>query len=173
MLRKPFATHPILFAIFPILFLYTHNIGEFSASVITVPLTVTVSSSLILWALLSIISKDKQKAALGVSGMLLLFFSYGHIYQKISTMGAQITFGGFAADLHSILFPAWGGILFIVVRLCLKTRKDVRTVASFLNIVSISLVAICIFHIASFKIKTRSVIIIYIRLARRDELCLI
>ena len=79
-MKKLFVIHPFLFAIFPILFLYSHNIGETSFYDTLLPATIVLSFSIFLLLLLKLILKDNKKRGIVVSVFWILFFSYGHVY---------------------------------------------------------------------------------------------
>ena len=83
--------YPFLFAIHPILFLWSSNIGELShytsAADLLLPMVISLIVTRFLLALLSIILRDWKKAALLVSFSLVLFFSYGYIKEFISDSG--------------------------------------------------------------------------------------
>ena len=51
--KGPVVFYPLLFAAFPILFLYAHNIRGTSASQVWLPLIISVAAALVLWAVLS------------------------------------------------------------------------------------------------------------------------
>ena len=71
--------HPVLFAIFPVVFLVSHNIHEVRASDVLLPAVVILGVTAALFAVLGWIGKDRHKAALLLSIVLVLFFSYGHV----------------------------------------------------------------------------------------------
>ena len=51
--KGPVVFYPLLFAVFPILFLYVYNISETSASQIWLPMIISVAATLVLWVVLS------------------------------------------------------------------------------------------------------------------------
>ncbi len=86
-MKKTFTFHPYLFAIFPILFLYSHNIRQLSMVsfyevlvLVAILLGFTAIAVVILWL---IFRKDSNKAGIVVSIFLVLFFSYGRIYELV------------------------------------------------------------------------------------------
>ena len=50
--KKSLIIHPFLLAVYPILFLFSHNIEELPPSVMVVPMLVTILSSLLFFTLL-------------------------------------------------------------------------------------------------------------------------
>jgi len=53
--KGPVVFYPLLFAAFPILALYAHNIHQTSASQMWLPLGVSTGAALVLWTVLSLI----------------------------------------------------------------------------------------------------------------------
>lgn len=72
--------HPLLFAIFPILFLFSHNIAELSIldqrSLLDLmeSIAITLCFTLLLWFLLNVLFKNPQKSGIVVSMFLFSFF---------------------------------------------------------------------------------------------------
>ncbi len=76
MLKKNLIIHPVLLAVYPVLFLYSHNIGQVRFSDTVKPILVIVAVTVAVWALLRILIRSWQKSAMITSVSLLLFFSY-------------------------------------------------------------------------------------------------
>jgi tetratricopeptide (TPR) repeat protein len=137
-MKKSFVIHPILLAIYPVLFLFAHNIGELSFNVLILPVVIILCFSLLSWSILSFVLKDSQKSGFIVSLFLLLFFSYGHFGNFIQ--GTSI--------IWSVLFLA--GIYF-----SLKTTRPFENYTAFLNGIAIVLVVISLAQIGVYQVKTR------------------
>lgn len=150
-MKKPLIIHPFLFAIFPILFFFSHNIEELSFSETLVPTVIMLGFTLLLVLLSRWILSDNQKAGLFVSIFLVLFFSYGHAYDVIQ--GWQID--GFAIGRHRYLLFTWGMLFACGAYLAIWTRKDLHNFMNFLNIVAASLVMISLINIGAYEFKTR------------------
>lgn len=150
-MKKLLVIHPFLFSIFPILFLYSHNIEQLSFSEPLVPTVIVLCFTLLLVLLSRRILKDSQKAGIFVSIFLVLFFSYGHAYDMIA--GFQID--GFKIGRHRYLLLSWGILFAFGAYLTMKTHKDLRTSTIILNIVAFSLVVISIINIGVYKFKTK------------------
>lgn len=72
--------HPVAFAIGPILFLYARNSRELTLSALALPLLGAVVMALIIWGACRLLQRDRDRAAIVASGILLPFFSYGALY---------------------------------------------------------------------------------------------
>jgi hypothetical protein len=91
LMRYP--VHTAAFSIFPILALLAHNIHELDSSVALRPVFVSLSFSLAMLIIFRLVFKELQKAALATTLLLILFFSYGHVYRtirEIPTIGLDI-----------------------------------------------------------------------------------
>ena len=97
---------PFLYGIFPVLFLFTHNISELKYEMLWLPLFTIIFIILVITLILSIFIKDYHKSGLILSLFFLLFLSYGNFKELLS--------GGWLADMGIIkdkyLYPL--GILF-------------------------------------------------------------
>jgi hypothetical protein len=151
-MKKSLVIHPFLFAIFPILFLLSHNIKQTSIDEIVIPTAITISFTFMLWSLLNFVFKNKKKAGLLVSLFLLLFFSYGHIYNAIENTYIEI--GGVVIGPNKVLFPILGILFFLSTYFCIKTRRNLHNLTNLLNIAAASLVVISLINIGTYKLKT-------------------
>jgi hypothetical protein len=127
--------HPILFAVFPMVFLYAHNIGETSASQTLKPILLLCVGSLILWLLLSLLLKNALKAGLATTVFIVLFSFYGRFYDLLVS-------SSFPLARHPYLFPTtllvWGYCTYMISTL----RIDLRLATRILNVVAIVLVLV-------------------------------
>ena len=78
-LKKPLIIHPALLAVYPVLFLYSHNIGQVYFGDTIKPVLVILAVTVAAWALLRVLTRSWHKSAMITSLFLLLFFSYGRI----------------------------------------------------------------------------------------------
>ena len=143
--KGPVVFYPLLFAAFPILFLYAHNIIETSASQIWLPLGVSVAAALVLWAVLSLILRSLSKAGLATAIFLVFFFSYGRLYDVLE-------YWGFVPK-HAHLLPGmlfvWGYCVYFINR----AKGDFRITTRLFNIAAVVLIAINLFNIGSYQVK--------------------
>ncbi len=77
---------PVLFAVYPVVFLYAHNVQEVNIGQIYFPLGVSLLSTLIIWGLLSLVIKDRLKAGLITIVFLIFFFSYGSLFDSLLSL---------------------------------------------------------------------------------------
>lgn len=152
-MKKFRVIHPFLFAAFPILFLYSQNLGKMQTSVIFLPLAITIGfTALVL--LLGLALKDVTKAGLIATIFLILFFSYGHFYGLVKGK----TIGGFVIGRQLYMVPAWAIFFFLLAYLIFNTRRDLLNLTKILNVIAASLVLISLFNIVSFAVNNRTTI---------------
>jgi len=145
-LKGPVVFYPLLFAAFPILFLYVHNISQTSANQIWLPIVISVAVALVLWAGLSLILRSLSKAGFATAIFLVFFFSYGRLYEVLEYWGVFV-------PKHAYLLPAmlfiWGYCVYFISR----AKRDFRITTRMLNIVAVVLIAINLFNIVSYQVK--------------------
>lgn len=133
--------HPFFFAVYPVLFFYSHNIKEITLDVIFLPLTVVLGICLVLWFVLFFL---KNKKGIVLSLFFFMFFSYGHL--------AKLLFG----EEIRLFFPIVYMSIFLALLVGIfRLKKDLNKFNSVLNIVSLFLVLISIFNIANYELKHR------------------
>ena len=143
-MTRKFPLHPFLFALFPVLFLYSHNIGEVPGRMVWLPLVLAAALALAVWLLSGAALRDGKKAALVASLFVVLFFSFGHAHNRVS--GTPYVY------LIYFLWPAAflaGGFLSV------RTRRDLANLTGLLNAVSAILVFISLANIGVYAYKER------------------
>jgi len=146
-----FPFHPFFLAIFPILFLYSHNIKELFINSTFLPLTVIIVLTSFLTIVLKIFMKDFKKVAAFVSLLLVLFFSYGHILNLMKNF--ELNFLGHSIDPNILVFYSWVVLFAVGGYLVARSQKNLTFVTIFLNVVSIALVSISLVNILVFSLK--------------------
>ncbi len=106
--------HPLLFALYPVLFLYAHNSTNLPAGVLARPLFIALFFGLVAMILAWVIVKNAGRGALLASTLVLAWFSYGHVLALLSVAGPV---GGFLGH-HRILLPLeiflLGGLAYVL-----------------------------------------------------------
>jgi hypothetical protein len=98
---KRLVFHPFLFALFSVLAMLAYNMGEMVINEALRTLIFALVASFILLCLAYYIVRPWQHATLWSSLCLLLFFSYGHIYEALDT----VKVGGVLLGWHRYLIP--------------------------------------------------------------------
>ena len=120
---QPF--HPILFAIHPVLFLYSQNARQFPAHVMLEPVLFLTSLVLIAMLLLWLFTSNRNRSFSLLSLSIVLFFSYGHIYSSLES-------SGISGDPKKALI-LYGALSALVVILAVWKIRDWKRANFFLN----------------------------------------
>jgi hypothetical protein len=81
---KRIVIYPFLIAVYPLIALLAVNIDQVEGAEVIRPLMVAFLLTLILLLAFMLIFRNWHKAGLGTSLILVLFFSYGHVYNLLS-----------------------------------------------------------------------------------------
>ncbi|HUU63499.1 MAG TPA: hypothetical protein VMX96_06235 [Dehalococcoidia bacterium] len=149
-MKKPkkwlFVIHPIMFAMFFILALYSANVAEVSPSAVAIPLFSAMGFALLLLLPAWLIFRNAGKAAIIVSIFLILFFSYGYVSNAVEGLGIT----------YKVLWPIWCILIICSAYLVKRTRRDLHNLTVILNIVAIALVIVPTINIAANEIEAAS-----------------
>ncbi len=141
--------YPLFFAAYPALALVGININEVEPAVLWRPLIVLVSSTVILLVILRWITRDWHRAALLLSALIFLFFTYGHAYFYLK----KVDVAGFVLGRHRYMVPLWVGIGALVVWWVIRKLRNPGSFTPVLNLVSIFLLIYPSFQIVSYSLK--------------------
>jgi hypothetical protein len=151
MLRR-IPIHPFAFAIFPILALLAYNISEVAPRVALRSLVISFSVAVIILCILALLSRNWQKAGLATSLLLVLFFSYGQVYEFLQAhpiFGVSLGRHRYLSVIFAILILA--GLATIFFKL-----KDAFIFTQVFNIISILLLIYPLYRIVSYGYHTAS-----------------
>jgi hypothetical protein len=133
--ERPLPLHPILFAAFPPLFLYSSNVRErISWATVIAQLALVVSVTALFLVLGTMVLGSARRAALVVSVWLLLFFAYGHAWNAFTGVGGA---GG-----EGWLLGAWAAMAVGAVALAARAGRWLATLTRGLNAAAVVLVAL-------------------------------
>lgn len=157
-MKRPVIIHPILFAVYPILFLASHNVGLATLAGIPRSLLVVTAFASFLWLFSSYILKSKQKGGLAASIFLILFFSYGHVDNLIGKFWTgYITIGNLPIGPSKTIFLIWILIFSIFFYTIAKTRWNLIRFTIVSNIVGATLVLISLINITNYILHSKTV----------------
>ncbi|KKR69671.1 MAG: hypothetical protein UU13_C0024G0004 [Candidatus Nomurabacteria bacterium GW2011_GWB1_40_7] len=142
--------HPLLIAAFPILFLYSHNMGEVSLKDAIAPLIAAVTITSIVWLCAKLIIKNNEKAGLISFFFIISSFFYGHAYDQLKN---------YTHNTHQYLLILWVAAFFafsVIVVAGFKKWK-IQNLTYLLNITSIILVCISISIISYNEIARKHI----------------
>ena len=141
------ATYPVLFAAYPVLFLWSQNLSEAEPSEVLPPLLVTMAIAALLTIVLGLILRDIRKAALILTPLIIGLLGYGHA-TRLSR----------ALDLPSIVQQvAWAAT--VVAAIVLASRlsgRNLDRLGTALTRIAAILVVITLVQIVPYQLTTTS-----------------
>ena len=142
-MKRQFPIHPLLFALFPVLSLYSANVAEVSPRQVVFPMLAVLAAAILLVLLAWLVLRDLRKASVLASLVLILCFAYGHIVKPMSDSSSASS-NSYAAltNLGKVILIAWAVILTVATYLVWKTRWDFRRPTLLLNIVGVVMVVV-------------------------------
>ncbi len=124
----------VSFAAYPVLALLSHNISQVRYTAGIRPLLVSVAVAGLLFLLFSLFYRDWHRAAFATTAILVLFFTYGHVFDLLQKM-AKFPFSAWLGGLWlvlAILALVWAGL----------PRSRFQNAALTLNVISLGLVLV-------------------------------
>jgi len=137
--------HPFLLGIYPILFLYSHNVYDTYLSQLFAPLIFILTITFLLIISLQFIIKNSAKSGILLSLFYLLFFSYGSLFNLTRKIYEE-------PDLDIIIFVVEIIILGIGIFFILRSKNNFRILTGFLNVFSIALISFSLFKITAIAV---------------------
>lgn len=141
--------HTLIFAVYPIVFLYALNIRETPLGDIILPVILALMLCLSFFLIAKLLFKNIHKAALLTSVFLILFFSYGHLFDFLRTTPLDKIIHG----KQSFVYPFYVLIFLVTAYKTWRSRKSFIHLTKILNITSGILILVPLFMIVSFFIK--------------------
>jgi hypothetical protein len=132
--------HPFLIAFFPIIAIYSVNIGFIQLEQFILPTLLIVGSAFLFFLCLKYILKNGKKAALVVSLSFIIFFSFGHVYNMLN----QVSVGDADLGSNSILLPIFAALFGIGSFLIIKTKRTLENSTSIVNAISVVFISVIV-----------------------------
>ena len=148
--HKTLVLHPFLFAVYPALALLAYNIEETRLSVSVRPLLLSLIGAAALLLIGKLLLKDWYKAALFSTLTLVLFFSYGHIYNKLET----VHLFGASIGRHRIWIPVWIALFAFGMRWGNRRAWNYQAITKTLNIIAVIALVFPLFQIGQYQIRS-------------------
>jgi len=149
--RRALVVHPFLFALWPVLFIYSQNLEWVRFSQTRIALLGLLGTALLLLLLLTGILRNWMKAGAVLSLLLLLFFSFGHVYNFLWRDRATYALTAESLALMVVWALAYAGGTGLVLRI--KDRW--REITGILNAMAAVLVAISVFNVGVYMLRAQ------------------
>lgn len=146
--RWPSAIHPVLFAAYPVLFLWSQNLAEAEAGEVLPPLLVATAVAGVLTIALGLILRDIRKAALILTPLILGFLAYGHA-TRLSR----------ALDLPAVVQQlAWAAAIVVAIVLAFRlSGRNLERLGTALTRIAAILIAITLVQILPYQLTSSGV----------------
>jgi hypothetical protein len=141
---------PILFAIFPLLALWETNYSRFSTIEILLPALETLLATFLLYWLARLVIRQPVKAGLFSTLVLLLYFTYGHVYNLIEDR----TIFGLMVGRHRVLIIIWLLVFLVATFAILRYGTRVPGLTSILNVAGLAMVILSVFQLVYLEIQS-------------------
>lgn len=149
--------YPLFFASFPILAFYTYNIEKIRFNKISASLELSISITIGLWLILNGFIKNRYKTSLLITYFLIMFYSYGHVYNILEKFFLKNS----ESEKLIGLFLIWIFFLGVGGFLILKLGKGLSAVTEFLYITGFVLVSISLIQVVGFRLNYGSELLSY------------
>jgi hypothetical protein len=134
--------HPVLFAAYPILFLFSQNLGGVDLGDLFLPLALAMGAAALAQVVLTLVLRDAQRAALITTGIVLAVLAYGHGARLASSLHVG---GGFPFAVVALLV--------LVVVFAFAGRRWLPTVNRALGFVALVLVGLQLVAIVPYEAR--------------------
>jgi len=149
------AIHPFLFALYPILDLAANNANEIRITDPFRSIAISIIGAVIIFIISYSISRNWRRAALVTSWIVILFFTYGHVYLSIRNMNIS----DYPIGRHRVLLPFSVALAALGYLAILKYRYDEIRVTRVVNVIALISILIPIISLFSFWMRSGSIFI--------------
>lgn len=141
--------HPFLFAVFPILSMWEANLDYIFGALVIRSLVMSLATASVLLALARLATRGWLKAGLVVSVVILMIFSYGHLYTFLS----EIRLAN-AVVRHRYLLPIILVACGMVITALWKKAEWVSPLTLVFNVAGVVLVVLPSLSVAMYQIRS-------------------
>lgn len=145
--------HPVLFAIFPVLMMYAHNIHIVPVKDTFFPITMMVVFSFSVFFITKLIFKSWSKAGIITSIIIALIFSYGHIYNQIG----GLAIGNFIIGRHRFMIIPYIIALIVSSYYIFKTKRKLDNATKISNTIAFTLILLVFINIGFYLFENDTV----------------
>jgi hypothetical protein len=138
--------HPLLFAAYPTLFLYSQNLGEVAPGDVLPVILVFVLAALVALTVVSLVLRDPRRAAIVVSVVATAFLAYGFVDRGLPSFVPV-----------SVQQVGWLALIVASIVVAVRIRGRLAAVTTALNAISLILVALTLFAIVPHVAGTMGV----------------
>ena len=159
-----FPFHPFLWGIFPVVALLANNADQIRAESGLRSLALSLGATVVLYAVFRLVLGDWARAAIITSITLLLFFSYGHVYETLRTAGET----GAVLARHRFMIPLWIGLWVAAFLWVWRRAGDRAELTTALNLISFAVLVLPLYQIWRFDSAFRQALAEPVQAASAD-----
>jgi hypothetical protein len=136
-IRKNLIVHPILFGIYPPVFLYLQNSGKLVFLEIAITILFVLVAVVMVWMVFGALTRDIRKSATITSSFFILIFSFGHFITAVGVVLVKY-FGKDQSIAISLETRFWQSLLFIIWLLLFMTTSilTIKAKSSFFLVIN-------------------------------------
>jgi hypothetical protein len=150
-MKRTVIFHPLLFALFPVVFLFAVNIQAFGIEATFRPAAKALVFTAAGWAALSLVLRNARKAAIITSLFVLLFYSFGHVVDALGGFG--FTAGGVVIRPPQFVTAAFTAMFMTGAYFAARTKSDLAKFTKVLNFAAACLLLFPVIEIAGYQMK--------------------
>lgn len=136
----------LLFGLYPVLALWAQNIQEVGFDQVVRVLIASLLVSFLMWLVIWLIFRNVERASLITVVALIIFFSYGHLYESARSWSFELARHRYLILLLILLFLGW--VLFVI------KLKQMNQFTQFFNLFSLVLLLMPLYIIVNFEIRS-------------------
>ena len=140
---------PVLFSLYPVLALAAHNLSEMDLADAYRSFFLAIVFAFLTFSLAYLFSRNVQLSALYSVVLILLFFSYGHIYDLLR----ETTIFGVFAFRHRILALIWIASLVLGIYVVSRSNKDYRQLIQVFGLVAAVSLLPPLWEISNYQLR--------------------
>ena len=141
--------HPFLFSLCPVLFIYSQNIRETPIQEVILLTLLFLFAAALLWLLTRFIIKNNEKSSLIISLLLVLSFSYGHIYLLVD----DFTLGNTDIGRHQYLLIPFAISFVAGIYYFVKTKRRLNNASTISSAIAVTFLAVTLISIVTYNIE--------------------
>ena len=149
--NKQVVIHPLMFSVYPVVFLYSSNREVFDFSIVAVPVALNLALALVVWWAIHRLTSDIKRSALYTSLLLFGAYSFGAIQEFLSRFSLEHGFREVSWTTITILTS------FVIVGVgaaaCFWPKAYTGPATYVVNLVGIVLVCMPLAETLFFRIK--------------------
>lgn len=149
------AIHPFLFALYPILDLASKNANEIRITDPLRSIAISIIGTVMVFIISYSFSRNWRRAALVTSWIVIIFFSYGHVYLSIK----NIAVSGYTIGRHRFLLLFSASLAALGGLAIFRYKYDEIRITRVVNIIALFTILIPVISISRFWIRSGSTFI--------------